>query len=441
MTSGSAALAVRPALKWVFVTLLAIFALWALEDRVNQPPEPMVHVWEDSPYSSVSFGRSHVQAMKMVDVGVANAQAAADTYSDQWMMHERLAGQYLMRAALSGSFDDYAGAERALTAAFKVAVPKSGPHMMHAKLDFSMHRLAGAEANLAAMDRYAVRPGTGERAEMAAMRGDIAFYRGQYRDALAFYDQADALVPGTSIFRRAIYAARTGAVDQADALFAREIAEQQPPVPQVRAYLELQRGILDLDRGRLNEAMAHFRDADRIFPGHWLIEEHMAEVLTLQGKTGEAEVRYRDIVRRTGHPEFLDALAAIAEQRGDIVEARRLYAEAWVIWQRRIAQFPQAAYGHAIDHCIAKRDWPCALQLAEKNHAARPFGEAKVILAQALLRNGRAAEARTLIEAVLASPWRTADLHRVAAMIYTATGMPTEAAAQARQARAINPLS
>lgn len=162
-------------------------------------------------------------------------------------------------------------------------------------------------------------------------------------------------------------------------------------------------------------------------------------MLTLQGKTSEAEPLYRGIVCRTGHPEFLDALAGIAEKRGDTAEAGRLYAQAWAIWTRRIAQFPQAAYGHAIDHCVAKRDWPCALQLAEKNHAARPFGEAKVALARALLGNGRADAARAMIETVLASPWRSADLHRVAADIYTAQGLGAPAAAQDRLARAINP--
>ncbi|WP_353217272.1 hypothetical protein, partial [Sandarakinorhabdus sp.] len=423
----------------------AVAVLWAAESVINREPAPppatvpTVHIWEDSPYSAVSFGRSHAQALKLADDGIVNARAAADAGRDQWLMHELLAGQYLMRAQLTGSYDDYANAQRALKAAFKVAVPKSGPHMMHAKLDFSMHRLADAETMLAAMDQYFMKPAPPQQAEMAAMRGDIAFYRGDYQAALALYDRADALSPGMAIFNRAIHAARTGAADQADALFAQAIADLQPPMPQVRAYLELQRGILDLDRGRLDDALVHFRDGDRIFPGHWLIEEHIAEVLTLQGKTSEAEALYRDIVRRTGHPEFLDALAGIAEKRGDVLAAKQLYAQAWAIWQQRIGQFPQAAYGHAIDHCVAKGDWPCALQFAEKNHAARPFGEAKVALARALLGNGRNAQARAMIETVLASPWRSADLHRVAADIYTALQMNAQAAAQDRLARAINP--
>lgn len=264
----------RPMLKWGAATIAAIGLLWAAEAAFNRkqalapapPPAPTVHVWEDSRYSAVSFGRSYAQALKLVDAGIVNARAAADAGRDQWLMHELLAGQYLMRAQLTGSYDDYVGADAALIAAFKVAVPKSGPHMMHAKLDFSMHRLAAAEAKLAAMDQYFMKPAQPQQAEMAAMRGDIAFYSGQYPAALALYDRADALAPGTATFNRAIYALRTGAADQADALFARAITDLQPPMPQVRAYLDLQRGILDLERGRLDDALVHSRDGARIFP-------------------------------------------------------------------------------------------------------------------------------------------------------------------------------
>ena len=57
-----------------------------------------------------------------------------------------------------------------------------------------------------------------------------------------------------------------------------------------------------------------------------------------------------------------------------------------------------------------------------------------VALARALLGSGRIGEARAMIETVLASPWRTTDLHRAASEIYTASGMATQA--QARLASA-----
>ncbi len=423
-------------LRWLLVALLAIAAIWTINRLTAAPDGPTPRIWPDTPYSTDGLPRSYDVAMARAEIAVANASAAAASAPDQWLMHEILASEYLAKAQLSGSYDDYAAAERALDDAFKVAVTGSGPHMVRASLEFTMHRLAGAEQQLDAIDRYVVPPDRGERAEIAAMRGDIAFYRGQYSQALAHYDQADALVPNAASFRRAIHAARTGDPDRALAWFDQAEKAYRSPSPQTRAYFALQRGIVQLDRGKLNEAMEHFRSADRLFPGRWLFQEHIAEVLTLQGKKTEAEALYRDIIRRTGHPEFIDALAGIAAAKGETATAARLYAQSSAIWARRLKQFPEATYGHAIDHCIAKKDWPCALQLAQKNHQARPFGEAKIALARALLGSGQISQARAMIETVLASPWRTTDLHRAASEIYTASGMAAQAQAQGRLAGA-----
>ncbi|MFN3820657.1 tetratricopeptide repeat protein [Blastomonas sp.] len=440
-TNGSAIVPALLAMKWWIIAAVVIGALWFTARIGSDEAAPAAYDWGNSPFSGSGPPRTYAEAIRRSDLAIANARAAALAAPDQWLMHEIHASEQLARAQLSGSYDDYAAAQQALDSAFKVAVQGSGPHLMQASLDFGMHRLARAQAQLEAIDGYAVPPDPGDRAEIAAMRGDIAFYRGDYAAALAGYDAADALVPGSASFRRAIFAARIGDVDQADAYLAEAERAYRSPTRQTRAYMELQRGILDLDRGRLTDAMAHFRKADSLFPGRWLIEEHIAEVLNLQGNTAQAEALYRDIVRRTGHPEFIDALAGIAEARGDTAQAKRLYARSWTIWSKRLEQFPEATYGHGIDHCVAKQDWPRALRLAERNHAARPYGEAKIALARALLGNGRSAQAQAMIEQVLASRWRTPDLHAAAADIYQASGMTEKAAEHRRLARAMNPLS
>lgn len=423
------------------MALATLAGVWAVDAWNNARPLPEAIDWQPSPFSGSGPPLSYAEAIRRSDTAIGNARKAAEADADQWLMHEIHASELMARAQLSGDYRDYAAAQAALDRAFAVAVKGSGPHLMRAALDFSMHRLAAAEAQLAATDGYAVPPDPGDRAEIAAMRGDIAFYRGDYDKAWALYDAADRLVPGSTSFRRAIFAARTGKVDLADAYLAEAEKGYRSPTPQTLSYMQLQRGILDLDRGQLVKALAHFREADRLFPGRWLIEEHIAEVLNLQGKTAKAETLYRDIVKRTGHPEFIDALAAIAEARGDKAEAARLYARSAKIWEQRLKLFPEATYGHAIDHCMAKRDWPCALRLAEANHQARPYGEAKIKLAAALLANGRIDEARTLIESVLASRWRTPDLYATAADIYEASGMTQKAAVQRKLATAMNPLA
>jgi tetratricopeptide (TPR) repeat protein len=440
MTSTGIAARLAP-WKWWIMALAVLAGVWAIDAWNNARPLPEAIAWQKSPYSGNGPPLSYAEAIRRSDTAIANAKAAAQAGADQWLMHEIHASELMARAQLSGDYRDYAAAEAALDKAFGVAVKGSGPHMMRAALDFSMHRLAAAEAQLAATDGYAVPPDPGDRAEIAAMRGDIAFYRGDYDRAWALYDTADRLVPGSANFRRAIFAARTGKVDLADAYLAEAEKGYRSPTPQTRSYMQLQRGILDLDRGRLDDAMAHFREADRLFPGRWLIEEHIAEVLTLQGRTGQAERLYRDIVKRTGHPEFIDALAAIVEARGDRAEAQRLYARSSTIWAERLKLFPEATYGHAIDHCLAKRDWACALRLAEANHQARPYGEAKIKLAAALLANNRIDEARALIDTVLASRWRTPDLFAAAADIYAASGLTRQAERYRSTARKMNPLA
>jgi tetratricopeptide (TPR) repeat protein len=416
---------------------VAVLAVLLVEPRwTADPPPPAVRQAQppaDTP-------RTYAQALARADREVAYGQARAAGREDQWLVLEGLARRQAARARLTGSFDDYAAAQATLDRAFAVASPGTGPHLSQAALHFTMHRLGEAERQLDLIDRYAVPPEAVERAEAAAMRGDIAFYRGDYPGALALYDRAEAIERGAgTAFRRAVHAAKTGRFDQAEAYFDRAVKAGGIPTPQFRANVELQTGALYLERGRWDEALARFRRADALFPGFWLIQEHIAETLALKGDTTEAERLYADIVRRTGHPEFMDVLAGLARARGDGAAAEAWTRRAAAGWERRLKLFPEAAYGHALDHFLSSGDAARALEIAQRNHAARPYGDAKVQLAEALLKAGRPEAARQTIEAVLASPWRTAPTHAVAARVYAATGAGRLAAAQRAKALAIDP--
>lgn len=406
--------------------------------RRSAPPVPAIFVPPQRlPVSGPAA--NYQQAIAGIDLDIANALQRATARSDEWLMHEVLARALMVRARLTGSYEDYAAAAAAMDAAFRIAPAGAGPDYAGAVLAFVMHRLAQAEAGVARIQRYAVPPDEGEAADLAAMEGDIAFYRGDYEGALRHYDRADSIVPGAASFRRAVYAFRTGRFDEAKDWFDRTERSLRLPTPQVRANLELQRGIVELERGRWDAALAHFRRANAIFPGHWLIEEHIAEVTTLKGDPDGAERLYRDIVRRTGHPEFMDALAGIATARGDEAEVAEWTNRAAAVWRERLRQFPEAAYDHAIDHCAGVGKWDCALSLAQRNHRARPYGDSKIQLAEALLHTGRPEEAARLIDTVLASPWRTARLHTAAADIRAALGNTAGAEEQRKAALAIDP--
>ena len=427
------------ALRWMVVPVGAAMVLAAVEYGTGGMTDFGFRSPDKPAVALVGIAQDYGDALAGLDVHLESAVERAKRLDDQWLAHEVVARALLWRAQLTGSYDDHAAARDALARAFARASPGTGPHMTGAMLAFSMHRLGEAERYLDTVDRYAVPPSGADRAEMVAMRGDIAFYRGDYAAALAAYDDADRLVPGASDFRRAVYHSKTGRLDLAEDCYDK--AERALPLatPQSRARMELQRGILDLEGGRWDEALAHFRKADGMFPGHWLIEEHIAEVTALKGDLAGAERLYRDIVRRTGHPEFMDALAGIAAQRGDPIAEAAWTRRADQVWRIRLRQFPEASYGHAIDHCVQKQDWGCALTLASRNHAARPYGDAKIALARALLHNDRADEARAMIETVLNSPWRVPAAHAVAAEIYATRGSVPEAARERRLALAMDP--
>ncbi|HET6582047.1 MAG TPA: hypothetical protein VFG69_01345, partial [Nannocystaceae bacterium] len=180
------------------------------------------------------------------------------------------------------------------------------------------------------------------------------------------------------------HAAKTGAVDRADELYAEALglAEER----QTAAWLELQRGLLDLERDRLDEAAAHYRAAAARFSGWWLVDEHLAEIDAKQGKRDSAIAAYRELVVRTGNPEFMDALAELLITDTP-QEATQWRARARAEYERRLARFPAATYGHALEHFLAAPDGAAkSLELARANQRVRPGPDADALLARAEAR-------------------------------------------------------
>ena len=427
---------------WLAVPPLAVASVLAVE-RLRGPapdPGPRLPAAVRQVKTSDETPKTLAEALARAEIGVVAAKARVSARPGDWVFYEGLSRSYSTRARLTGSFDDYAAAQAALDRAFALAPAGAGPHLTQAALHFTLHRLDAAERGLDAIDRYAVPPDPLERAEALALRGDIAFYRGDLKAAEAFYRRADALEPGAgTAFRWAVYFTKTGRPETAERFFDAAVAASPSPTPQFRANVELQKGVLYLERGRWDRALTFFRRADALFPGYYVIEEHIAETLALKGQAAEAEALYAGIVQRTGNPEFMDALAALAQARGDRVAVAAWRSRAAAEWERRLALLPEAAYGHALDHYLSAGDPARALDIARRNHAARPYGDAKVQLAEALLRNGQAGAARRTIEPVLKTDWSTAQLHGVAAQVYGAVGDRRRSAQERARALAINP--
>lgn len=415
------------------VALAIVFAAdrWftpAEAPRVERPP---------STGAPLSYAAMLARADQVAE-GAAMLQRAN---AGQWLFEERLAKALIARGRLTGAFQDYADAQAALDRAFATAPKGAGPHQTQAALAFTLHRLKQAETALDAIDHYAV-PEAEARIEVAAARGDIAFYRGDYDGALRRYRAASPDPDDLAIlFRLANFQARTGEPDAALATLDRCERLARLPTAQFLADLALRRGGIELQRGRWDDARRHFDRAARLFPGWWLAEAHRAQMLALAGNAPAAIRTYQRVIRIARSAEAMDALAALYRDQGEREKAAFWADQARGIWNERLARFPEASYGHAVEHILTFGDPKAALLLARRDYANRPYGQTATTLAWALIANNDPRGALAAVRPAIASKWVAADAHLAAAQAHLLLGESDAAETERVAALAINPLA
>ena len=372
------------------------------------------------------------------DVSLKALERRISKKPDSWLLRSQAADAYMFRARLTGDYDDYRQAERQLGAA--LALENAAPWQTRAQLNFTLHRIDEVEADLDRMDKRVV---TDDRlmAFTTGLRADVAFQRGQYEAAQKGFEEALGHRRTLSeLSRMAVYRWKTGDFEGAEALIDEAEKTLGPPAPMQRAWLHLQRGIMDLERGRYDEAKAHYEAGGELLSGWWLLEEHIAEIMTLQGQEEEALPLYLDLIERTGSPEFMGAAAEIYQAKGETQKAEDLIKRAEEAYAAQLKDFPEAAWGHALGHHLTFSEDPSvALEMAEANHKLRPGGESPTLLAQAYLAADRAKDAVALLEPDLASAWITADQLATAAEAYEKVGNASRTEALRAEALAINP--
>ena len=348
-----------------------------------------------------------------------------------------LVNLYIERARLTGNYDDYGRAE-ALLARFPAKFDDlDALCMARARLHYTLHRLSRAKAQLDRCPRLA------GSAEDALLRANIAFYTGRYKDAGIIYRALVNQVgtPQTYI-QLALYHVKTGSPGEAAALMEAAEKRYHGGSAIMQSWLALQRGLIELDRGRYDEARALFALADERMPGYWLTDEHLAEVAKLKGDMAGAKRIYEDVVRRTGAPEYLDALASMESEAGNAARAKALLDRAEALYTARAKHFPEAIAGHALEHYLSAAPQPAkALSLAEANFRNRPYGDAAIALARAHLLNARQGDAVRVLEQQIAKGWDTAETYWILSLAANATGDAARSKSAAIEALRRNPQS
>jgi tetratricopeptide (TPR) repeat protein len=383
--------------------------------------------------------RAFEDALADIDTEATAVRARAQAQPKSWMVLEKLANLHLRRARLSGSYDDYAAAQDALKQAFERAHEGTGPVLTRASLDFTLHRLDPIEADLATYEKLPVID-LATRAHIAGIRGDVAFQRGQYERARELFDAALALDRKPPLLSKlAQWHWRVGEFDEAEQLYLEAYGLMLEKALESRAWVHLQLGLMDLERGRYDDAFAHYRDGTQILGGWWLLDEHIAEIAALKGMDAFALELYDDIIERTGKGEFLDAKAGLLARAGDQAGAQAAIEQATKVFEAELLRFPEASYGHALDHYLEFGPPERALELATANYQLRPGVPAMISLAEARLGVEDVAGAREIIDQALATSWVSAELSWVASQIHARQGDTERAATLRAEAEALHP--
>lgn len=382
---------------------------------------------------------AHAVAVRRLRRDARRSTLVAENNGRSAIAFTRAASVHMTLARLAAEPERWSDAAHLLDRAVALA-PEDPPRLVLAQLHAALHRPRDAMAELEA---YGARSHPGEtphrvayrrafQAQLALELGEYALAQVHLEASLGITETATGLA--TLARTRWLRADFDGAVDAyrraADAYGESNRAS--------RAWVKLQLGLIALERGRLDEAQRAYQAADALYPGYWLIEEHLAEVLALRGRHDEARERYVAVVEQAATPELLGALASVCATLGDEhceEAALRRETDAAARWRRLL---PGVADGHLVRRTIEQGS-PRALVLALDNAEVRPNAEAWMLVAQAQLLARDNDAAVTSLGRALATPVRSAELHETAVAVYRATGDPGRVAEHRRAAASLDP--
>ena len=339
------------------------------------------------------------------------------------------------RASLTGSFAEFEVTEGAINNALRRIGPWPDLCLLKANLDFKFHRLANAKQDLA------MAPGLVDSIQGQQLNADINFQEGRYLDAKSGYERViEDSRTWDNLVRLAYFKAKMGDEAGAEQLYVE--AEEEISAKEMRSYawVELQRGLLDLSHGRYAETRAHYHRADEAYSGYWLIDEHMAELLGAQGKFNEAVTLYEEVVGRVPKAELQQAIGELYALMGRPDQAQLWLDRALAAYGESVERGDVHYYHHLTDfYADVRENGTEAVRWARKDYELRQNFAAEGALAWAFYRNGQFAEALHLMEKALSSGVRDARLLYHAAMIQLAAGHSEASKQLLAEAAQINP--
>lgn len=348
---------------------------------------------------------------------------------------QRLSAARYTRARFHNDPDEIQQAIDDASACIKAEPENAICILMRAEQEQSLHRFPQSRADIKKAKELG-----GDATRIADLENELDWNDGKYEKAIAAIRKARQERPSTPTWiREAQLEHDLGNDDASDAAFDKAEAAITDTSPLPVAHLELQRGIQNVARGKLEGAVVFFRRAVARMPSFVAANEHLAETLHWLGKDEEAVAIYEKVVRLSSDPEFAYALCELHRASGKDAEARALEAKARKGYEQLLAKYPEAMFWHASEFYRAVGDEKKSLDLLRRNLQLRPNSVSWVALARAELLNKNMDEARNAIDKALAMPIVSASLFWTAQLVYRRLGDTAKADGFKERAKKLNP--
>jgi tetratricopeptide (TPR) repeat protein len=351
--------------------------------------------------------------MRRIDEEIA-ALSGPDDPERVTRRHYRL----YQKASIAGDLAGLTAVIHAIDDAITTLANPGDFYLLKANAAFKLHKLADVASALRAV------PSVYHSDEGRLIRADLDFQHGHYQAAENGYLEVLQHERSWGALARLAYCrGKMGDTAGADSLY--EEAEDQLTAKEMRAYawLEVQRGFLDFIQGHHREARLHYRRADTAYPGYWLVEEHIAELLGSEGNYEEAAGILERIVSTIDRPDLDQAIGELYELAGHSGPA--------LFWKERaLSAYLQSAergevhyYHHLVDYYTdVTEDGAEAVKWASQDLKLRENFATQAALAWSLYRAGQFSNAVCWIDRALVSRAVDARLYFLAGDIYRAAG-------------------
>jgi len=202
------------------------------------------------------------------------------------------------------------------------------------------------------------------------------------------------------------------------------------------AWVQVQLGKLEWNRGRYDAAAAHYRSALRTLPGYVQALDALAQVEAARGRYAHAISLERRAQATIPLPQYVGFLGDLERVSGHPRAARRSYALVGVIDRLLRANGVRTDLELALFRADHGQN---ALELARRAQRARPSIDGDDVLAWTLERNGRCGEALVYSKRALGLGTRDALKFFHRGMIERCLGDRDGSRVWFRRALALNP--